>query len=115
VAFVDLMPRTEGHTLVVPREPAITLLDLSADAAVACMRTIKLVAPAVKQAVNAPGLMVMQINGVDAGQTVPHVHFHIIPRRAGEPLLLHAAIVANRDRLHQVAERIRANLAAKVY
>lgn len=51
VAFVDLMTRTEGRTLMVPREPAITLLDLSADAAVACMRTVKIVAPAVKQAV----------------------------------------------------------------
>jgi histidine triad (HIT) family protein len=50
--------------------------------------------------------MIMQINGKDAGQTVPHVHFHIIPRRAGEPLRLHAAQVAPADRLRAYAKSI---------
>lgn len=107
IAFMDLMPQADGHTLVVPREAAETLLELSTASAEACIRTVKRLAPAVQRALNVPGLMIVQINGTAAGQTVPHVHFHIIPRRAGEPLRLHAAAVADRDELRRIAERIR--------
>jgi histidine triad (HIT) family protein len=71
------------------------------------MQTVKLLAPAIKRAMAVPGLMIMQINGKDAGQTVPHVHFHIIPRRAGDPLRLHAAQVAPAAQLRAHAEMIR--------
>src|ERR1700733_11624411 len=91
VAFMDLMPQSEGHTLVITREPAETLFDLSPDGAVACILTTQRVAAAVKRAFELSGVMIMQVNGAVAGQTVPHVHFHIIPRRAGEQLLKHAA------------------------
>jgi histidine triad (HIT) family protein len=107
VAFMDLMPQAEGHVLVIPREPAVTLLDLSLDGAEACIRTTHRVARAVKRAFEVPGIMIMQANGAVAGQTVPHIHFHIIPRRVGEPLLLHAAVKADSQRLRENAERIR--------
>jgi histidine triad (HIT) family protein len=107
LAFMDLMPQTEGHALVITREPAETLFDLSPDGAAACMRTTQRVAVAVKRAFDAPGMMITQVNGAVAGQSVPHVHFHIIPRRAGEPLLMHAAVKAEPQTLHQQAERIR--------
>lgn len=107
LAFMDLMPQSDGHSLVITREPAETLFDLSAEGAAACIRTVQLVAAAVKRAFDVPGIMITQVNGTAAGQTVPHVHFHIIPRRPGEPLLLHAATRADPERLREHAERIR--------
>lgn len=107
LAFMDLMPQSEGHSLVITREPAETLFDLSSEGAAACIRTTQLVAAAVKRAFDAPGILITQVNGPDAGQTVPHVHFHIIPRRPGESLLLHAAVRADPEQLRGHAERIR--------
>ncbi len=107
LAFMDLMPQTEGHSLVITREPAATLFDLSPEGAAACIRTTQAVARAVKRAFDAPGILITQVNGAAAGQTVPHVHFHIIPRRPGEPLLMHAAVRADPKVLEDHAERIR--------
>ena len=107
LAFMDLMPQSEGHTLVITREPAETLFELSTEGAAACSRTTQLVAAAVKRAFDLSGVMIMQVNGAVAGQTVPHVHFHIIPRRAGERLLMHAAVKADLTQLRANAERIR--------
>jgi histidine triad (HIT) family protein len=112
VAFMDLMPQAEGHVLVIPREPAVTLLDLSVEGAEACIRTTHRLAGAVKRAFEVPGIMIMQVNGAVAGQTVPHVHFHIIPRRVGEALLMHAAVKADGQRLRENADRIRRCLTA---
>jgi histidine triad (HIT) family protein len=107
LAFMDLMPQSEGHALVITREPAETLLEMSPEGAAACMRTTQRVAAAVKRAFDPPGILITQVNGSAAGQTVPHVHFHIIPRRAGERLLMHSAVKADTDILRQQAERIR--------
>jgi histidine triad (HIT) family protein len=107
LAFMDLMPQSEGHALVITREPAETLFDLSPAGVAACMRTTQHVAAAVKRAFDAPGILITQVNGPAAGQTVPHVHFHIIPRRRGEQLLMHAAVKADPEALRQQAERIR--------
>jgi histidine triad (HIT) family protein len=92
---------------VITREPAETLLEMSPEGAAACMRTTQRVAAAVKRAFDPPGILITQVNGSAAGQTVPHVHFHIIPRRAGERLLMHSAVKADTDILRQQAERIR--------
>ncbi|HTV95193.1 MAG TPA: HIT family protein [Steroidobacteraceae bacterium] len=107
LAFMDIMPQSEGHSLVITREPAETIFDLSPDGAAACIRTAQLIAAAVKRAFDAPGIMITQVNGSAAGQTVPHVHFHIIPRRPGQPLLMHAAVRADPRLLLEQAERIR--------
>jgi histidine triad (HIT) family protein len=107
LAFMDLMPQSEGHALVITREPAETLFELSPEGAGACMRTTQQVAAAVKRAFDAPGIMITQVNGSAAGQTVAHVHFHIIPRRPGEQLLMHAAVKADTEVLRRQAERIR--------
>ncbi len=107
LAFMDLMPQSEGHSLVITREAAETLFELSPEGAAACIRTTQRVAAAVKRAFDPPGIMIMQVNGAAAGQTVPHVHFHIIPRRPGEELLRHAAVRADPERLREHAERIR--------
>lgn len=108
LAFMDLMPSVEGHTLVVPKEFAETLFDLSADAASSLMRTTQKIAGAVRIALACPGVMLVQLNGTAAGQSIPHVHFHVVPRWHGLDLKLHGREEADRTILETLATRIRA-------
>jgi len=112
IAIMDIMPQADGHVLVIPKEAAVEIFELSLDAAFACIRTTQKVAAAVKAALDAPGIMIAQFNGSAAGQTVPHVHFHIIPRREAEPLRMHGRIPADPVHLRDIAARIVAALAA---
>lgn len=112
VAFMDIMPQAEGHLLVVPREPAESLLDLSPQGAAAAIATVQKLARAVRVALDVPGVQVVQMNGPEAGQTVFHCHFHVIPRRADAPLRAHAGGAEDPEKLRVLAERIRAVLAA---
>jgi histidine triad (HIT) family protein len=82
-AFLDIGPVSEGHTLVVPREPAETLDRLSDESAAAIGRALPRLCRAVMKATGAPAYNILQNNGREAHQAVPHVHFHIIPRYAG--------------------------------
>src|SRR5690606_29758237 len=111
LAFMDIMPQAPGHALVIPREPAETLFDLSAEGAQACMRTTQRLARAVKAVTQAPGIMIAQFNGAAAGQTVPHFHFHIIPRSPGSPLIAHGAQRGDDAQIQALAEQIKAYLA----
>jgi len=110
LAFMDVMPQAEGHVLVVPKEPAENVLDLSPEGAAAMMATTQKVARAVKKGLNAPGIMLAMLNGAPAGQSVFHVHFHIIPRSAGVDLGLHARSMADPRTLEPVAAKIRSAL-----
>ena len=110
LAFMDIMPQAEGHCLVIPKTPAVTFLDLSDAAAAAVMATAGKVAPAVVKALDAPGFMMVQLNGSAAGQTVPHYHMHILPRHEGLELKFHAREPEDMDVLSAVAEKIRAAL-----
>ena len=109
-AFMDVMPQTEGHTLVIPKYEAENLFDLDADYAAAMAKTTKRIAAAVKKAFDAPGIMIAQLNGAPAGQTVFHIHTHIIPRAEGIDLKLHARQMADTNVLKQHAERVIAAL-----
>ena len=110
LAFMDMMPQSPGHTLVIPREPAENILDLS-DAGLAHLTaTTRRVARAVKTALNPAGIMIAQLNGADAGQTVFHIHFHVIPRYPGEGLTLDARSLADAAELAANAANIRAAL-----
>ncbi|MFC3458017.1 HIT family protein [Massilia haematophila] len=111
IAIMDIMPQADGHVLVIPKEAAAEIFALSEESA-ACIRTTKRVAAAVKAAMEAPGVMIAQFNGSAAGQTVPHVHFHIVPRHADIPLKPHAGVPADTGRLRELAERIVAALPA---
>src|SRR6185312_11876569 len=95
LAFMDVMPQAEGHVLVIPKEAAENLFDLSAEGAAAMMATTQKVAKAVKNGLGAPGIMLAQLNGAPAGQSVFHVHFHIIPRHSGVDMKLHARDMAD--------------------
>jgi histidine triad (HIT) family protein len=110
LSFMDVMPQAEGHALVIPKFEAENLFDLDADYAAAMAKTTKKVAAAVKKAFDAPGLMVAQLNGPAAGQTVFHIHTHIIPRAEGIDLKLHAREMADMDVLKGHAERVIAAL-----
>ncbi len=108
LAFMDVMPQADGHVLVIPKEEAEDIFSLSPRGAAALIATAQKVAKAVKKGMAAPGIMVAQLNGAAAGQSVFHVHFHIIPRSAGVDFRLHAREMEVPDKLKQFAERIKA-------
>lgn len=110
LAFMDVMPQADGHVLVVPKEPAENIFDLSEEGAAAVVKTARKVAAAVKTALDVPGVMLVQLNGEAAGQSVFHIHFHVIPRFAGVDLKLHAREMANPADLEVIAAKIRAAL-----
>lgn len=110
LSFLDIMPATEGHTLVIPKEDAETVFDCSPDAVAATIRTTQKVAAAVKKAFACPGLMLVQLNGAEAGQSIPHLHFHILPRAHGLDMKLHGRTMADPKTLAPIADRIRAAL-----
>jgi histidine triad (HIT) family protein len=111
LAFMDLMPQSDGHCLVISKEPAETLLDVSPQGAAECIRSTQRLAQAVTTALQVPGVRVMQFSGRAAGQTVPHLHFHIIPARSGENMRMHGAQSVPTAELELIAARIRAALA----
>lgn len=108
LAFMDIMPQMEGHTLVIPKTQAVTIYDLTDEAALACMRTVKLVGAAIEKAVGFMGTTVFQHNGEQAGQTVPHFHFHVLPGSIFDATAIkgHAAELANPDDLKVMADKI---------
>ncbi len=110
LAFMDVMPQADGHTLVIPKVEAESMFDVPPEALAATIVTTQRVARAVQAAFAAPGILVAQLNGSAAGQSVFHVHFHIVPRRAGLDLKLHAREMADPVVLAAHAERIRAAL-----
>lgn len=112
LAIMDIMPQAPGHVLVLPKEPVVELFGLSEEAAAACIRSTRKVAAAVKAAMGTPGIMVAQFNGSAAGQTVPHVHFHIVPREQAAALKPHAAVAADIGELREIAARIAAALGS---
>ncbi len=85
-AFLDISPFEEGHTLVIPKYHAETLLDLPEDVFVKFSHAIQRVAKIVKERLQADGFNVLQSNGKCATQVVPHVHFHIVPRWNTRPM-----------------------------
>ncbi|NOR19809.1 MAG: HIT domain-containing protein [Xanthomonadales bacterium] len=113
LAFMDVMPQSPGHTLVIPKKPAENLFDLDIAAGTAVLSTAKLVARAVKEAFRADGIMLNQFNGTAAGQTVFHFHMHIVPRYEGVPLRAHTGDMEDPEVLEGQAAKIRAMLESK--
>ncbi len=110
LAFMDVMPQTDGHTLVIPKNPSVNMLDIAPDDAAAVMHTTLKIARAVKKGMGASGVQLMQLNGAAAGQTVFHTHFHIIPREDGVEMRFHAKDMADPAELEKHAAKIRAAL-----
>lgn len=110
MAFMDVMPQATGHTLIVPKEDAENIFELSPDGAAALIKTTQKIAKAVKEATGAPGVMLVQLNGKAAGQSVFHIHMHVIPRQFGIDLEFHERAMVPAAELEPVAEKIRAAL-----
>jgi histidine triad (HIT) family protein len=109
LAFLDITPLSKGHTLVVPKRQAERLEDLPADDAAEIARHLGRIAKRIVAATGAEGYNVLLNAGRVAGQEVPHVHFHIIPRRAGDGLGYRwNAQPAAQDALADLAKRINA-------
>jgi histidine triad (HIT) family protein len=113
LAFMDVMPQSPGHTLVIPKTPTENLFDLDIAAGSAVLSTAKLVARAIKEAFRADGIMLNQFNGTAAGQTVFHFHLHIVPRYEGVPLRAHTGDMENSEVLEGQAAKIRAVLESR--
>lgn len=112
LAFMDVMPQADGHTLVLPKTPAENLFDIDPDMAAAVILTGQKISIAVKRAFNADGITLMQFNGPVAGQTVFHFHLHILPRYADQPLRSHGRKMADSAVLEEHALRIREAMRA---
>jgi len=110
LAFMDVMPQVEGHTLVIPKDKAVDLLDCDAEILGHTMATVQNVAAAVKEAFACPGIMIAQLNGEAAGQTVLHLHFHIMPRFSGIEFKMHAKGMEDFGKLQSHADLIKAQL-----
>jgi histidine triad (HIT) family protein len=107
VAFMDAMPQSDGHTLVVPKASARNLFDIEPAVLAELIQTTQHVARAVQKAFNPSGMRIVQFNETVAGQTVFHIHFHIIPCYEGVPLRSHNRDWADKAVLAQHAERVR--------
>ncbi len=112
LAFMDVMPRVDGHVLVVPRRPARNLLDVDAETLAALMPRVQRVGRAAMTAFAAPGLTLQQFNEEAGGQVVFHLHFHLLPRQDGVPLRPPGAAMERPEVLAGFAARIRAALEA---
>ncbi|GEO98046.1 HIT family protein [Methylobacterium haplocladii] len=112
LAFMDVMPQAEGHTLVIPKTPSRGLLDADPVVLARLIAVAQRVGRAVTAAFEADGLTVFQYNEAAGGQTVFHLHVHLVPRREGVPLKRHEGGMADNAVLADHAERIRAALKA---
>jgi len=102
--------RGEIPSVVIPKDPAVDMLDLSPEGAAELIKATQRIAKAVKKALAPPGIMLMQLNGAAAGQSVFHIHFHILPRHAGIDMKLHAREMVDPKTLEPLAAKIRAAL-----
>lgn len=110
LAFMDIMPRADGHCLVIPKAPARTLFDIPADIQPALFATIQKVARAARIGMAADGLTLQQFNESAGGQVVFHVHFHIIPRWNDVKMKPHTGEMAPKELIAAHAAKIRAAL-----
>lgn len=107
LAFLDLFPQSHGHALVVPkRSAARNILEVDSDALCKVMGVVQRLTRVIVEELNPDGVQVAQFNGAPAGQTVFHIHVHIVPRYAGQGLGIHAAQKADPAELEQLQARL---------
>jgi histidine triad (HIT) family protein len=87
--FLDLYPQNPGHTLVIPKSYSANIVDANEPDAITCLRVVRKLIPAIKAATGAAGATVVTNMGREAGQMVEYLHFHVIPRHAGDEVSLY--------------------------
>ncbi|CAI9401279.1 hypothetical protein ANOBCDAF_00664 [Pleomorphomonas sp. T1.2MG-36] len=111
LAFMDVMPQSDGHTLILPKTPSRNILDVDPEVLAKVIKVTQKIAKAAVKAFEADGAVVMQYNEAPAGQTVFHLHFHVVPRYLGVPLRPHTGKMADGSLLAGQAEKLKAALA----
>jgi histidine triad (HIT) family protein len=111
VAFMDVMPQAEGHVLVLPKAPSRNLLDADPAVLARLIPVVQKIAVAAKSAFAADGVLISQFNEAPAGQTVFHLHVHIIPVKDGIPLRRHGRDMEKPEVLATLAEKLKRALA----
>lgn len=111
-AFMDINPLSTGHTLVVPKTHAADIFEISEQDTIEVIRVVRLLSTAIKKGVQADGINILQLNGKAAGQVVPHLHVHIIPRWFDDGITIsHWPMKAgDMDKLKEIAEKIKAEV-----
>lgn len=112
LAFLDIMPRAMGHTLVIPKAPARTILDATPQSLTACLAAVQKVARAQLAAFGAQGITIQQFNESAGGQVVFHLHFHVVPRWDGVRMQPHTGQMEKPEVLAANAQKLRQALAA---
>ena len=112
LVFMDVMPQAPGHTLIVPKAPSRNALDADPKVLARVAPVVQRIARAVKGAFAADGVTVLQFNEPASGQTVFHLHYHVIPRHEGIPLMPHGRQMEKPEVLATNAEKVRKALGA---
>lgn len=112
LVIMDAMPQSDGHLLVLPKSPARNILDIEPSALASTILLVQQLAIASKAALNADGVSIMQFNEEAGGQSVYHLHFHVIPRWNGVKLRPHSGEFADTEVLKSFANKISAELQA---
>ena len=110
LAFMDVMPQADGHVLVLPKPPSRNILDADPEVLAALIPRVQKIARAVKEALAADGITLLQYNEPAGGQTVFHLHVHIVPRWTGVELRRHTGTMEKPE----VLEAFRAKIAAAI-
>ena len=110
LAFLDIAPVTLGHTLVIPKKPFVNIFDIDQETLARVIKTVRKVAPIVRDATGALGVHINSNHGEEAGQVVPHLHFHIIPRHDRSGFEFWPKIDSSKEEMDAVAEKIRAGI-----
>ncbi|MGB3389724.1 MAG: HIT family protein [Pseudaminobacter sp.] len=112
-AMMDIMPRGDGHCLVIPKKPSRNIFDVEPESLAAVMRTVQKLSRAVMKAFQADGVTIQQFNEPAGGQVVFHLHVHVLPRFEGVALKPHTGAMEKPEILAANAEKIRAALAGE--
>ena len=109
LAFMDINPLNDGHTLVVPKRHAETIFEIDPQDLIATMKVAQRLAIAIKKALNSDGMIVVQLNNKAAGQMVPHLHIHLIPRWENDGLQIGKWEIkpGDMEKIKDIAEKIK--------
>ena len=110
LAFLDVMPQAPGHTLVIPKYKTEDLINLDSNYFPYILEATQKIARSIKKVYSPSGVMILQLNGAEAGQSVFHLHFHIIQRSEGLNYKFHASEPRDFKELQKEADKIIANL-----